>query len=183
MYEHLENLEWFSPMPYDNENVLGMITSPRFYIIGAFDGDKLLGVSSLDYKCGKLIGEIEFPKQCNTNKLVEVAFNIVHSDARGQGLMSKLVEVLNAKIKQDGFEWTFSKVHVDNFASSKSLLKNGFEHYITISKKIKRNQFEALINAPFFNAKGKQNGLVSLQKQNTSADYIFTDYTIYIKQL
>ena len=32
MYAHLENLEWFSPMPYDKESVETMIEKPRFYI-------------------------------------------------------------------------------------------------------------------------------------------------------
>lgn len=66
-------------MPYDLENVTGMIENPRFYIIGAFINSKLAGISSLDYKCGKLIGKINFPEGCNTEKLVEIGFNIVHS--------------------------------------------------------------------------------------------------------
>ena len=40
--------------------------NPRFYIIGVFDEENLCAVSSLDYKCGKLIGKVEFPKECNT---------------------------------------------------------------------------------------------------------------------
>lgn len=54
MYAHLENLEWFSPMPYDEESVRQIIANPRFYIVGAFAGSKLVGVASLDYKCGNL---------------------------------------------------------------------------------------------------------------------------------
>ena len=49
MYSDLENLEWFSPMPSDIENVKGMIAHPRFYIIGYFEDGVLKGVGSLDY--------------------------------------------------------------------------------------------------------------------------------------
>jgi hypothetical protein len=41
MYAHLENLEWFSPMPYDIESVETMIEKPRFYIVGAFENGEL----------------------------------------------------------------------------------------------------------------------------------------------
>lgn len=87
MYSNLENLECFTAMPYDLENVSGMIKTPRFYIIGAFVDNILVGISSLDYKCGKLIGKINFPEDCNTEKLVEVGFNIVHSGYRGRKIM------------------------------------------------------------------------------------------------
>ena len=67
MYSNLENLEWFSPMPYDYDNVKSIILNPRFFVVGVFVNDKLCAVSSFDYKCGKLIGKIDFPKNCNTN--------------------------------------------------------------------------------------------------------------------
>ena len=70
MFAHLENFEWFSPMTYDYENVKSIIENPRFYIIGYLEDDVLCAVCSLDYKCGKLIGKIDFPKECNANKLV-----------------------------------------------------------------------------------------------------------------
>ena len=79
MYSNLENLEWFSPMPFDFDNVKSMIENPRFFIVGWFENDVLCGVSSLDYKCGKLIGKVDFPKNCNTDKLVEIGFTMVHS--------------------------------------------------------------------------------------------------------
>lgn len=81
-------------MPYDYDNVLGMITNPRFYIIGLFDKNNLVGVSSLDYKCGKLIGKIDFGTECNTDSMVELAFNMVSSQYRGNGLMSEMIKYL-----------------------------------------------------------------------------------------
>ena len=157
MYSNLENLEWFTPMPFDYESVKNMVEKPRFYIVGCFENDKLCGVSSLDYKCGKLIGKIDFPTDCNTDKLVEVAFNMVHSKCRGMGIMKTMVAHLMDKIKNDGFEWAFSKAHKDNFASLKSLLKNDFEIMCDYSKKVDIAEFKELASQSFFSKTGKGN--------------------------
>lgn len=183
MYSNLENLEWFSPMPYDAENVSSMIQNPRFYIIGAFEGDTLMGVSSLDYKCGKLIGKIDFPKNCNTDKLVEIGFNMVSSKHRGKGIMKQMVEFLLNKITEDGFEWVFSKVHKDNFASSKSLIKNNFEIFVPYSKPVKICDFVMLSSQDFFSEVGKQNAQKTLAKYSADATEIIVDYNILIKKL
>lgn len=183
MYSHLENLEWFSPMPFDYENVKGMIEHPRFYIVGYFDGDTLCGVGSLDYKCGKLIGKIDFPKDCDTNKLVEIGFNMVHSAHRGKGIMKQMVSHLLEKIKADGFEWAFGKVHNDNAASFKSLAKNGFEKFCHFSKPVKIEDFKSLSSEPFFSAKGKENAAITLSKIRAEATEIIVNYNIWIKKL
>ena len=47
------------------KNVVDMIENPRFYIVGAFIRNKLIGVSSLDYKCGELIGKIDLQNLAN----------------------------------------------------------------------------------------------------------------------
>ena len=182
MYAHLENLEWFSPMPYDEENVKTMLEKPRFYIVGAFENNELCGVSSLDYKCGKLIGKIDFPQGCNTDKLVEFGFNIVHSKHRGKGIMKTLVAHLLQKVENDGFEWVFAKVHKDNFASSKSLQKNGFEIFESYSKPVSKIEFEQLLNQPFFSKSGKEKGDLTLEKF-ADTDEIIVDYNILTKSI
>ena len=88
MYSHLKNLEWFTPMPYDYENVKDMIENPRFYIIGIFEYNELCAVSSLDYKCGKLIGKIDLPADCSLENTVEIGFNIVKSNHQGNFLLN-----------------------------------------------------------------------------------------------
>lgn len=183
MYSNLENLEWFSPMPFDLENVIGMINHPRFYIVGYFENDVLCGVSSLDYKCGKLIGKVNFPKDCNTNKLVEIGFTMVHSDHKGNGIMKKLVAHLLEKIKADGFEWVFGKVHKDNFASSKSLLKNGFEIFDTYLKPVNVQEFKALASQDFFSESGKKNAEITLSKLGKDDTEIIVTYDIIVKKL
>lgn len=183
MYSHLDNLEWFSPMPYDYDNVKSMIENPRFYIIGFFDGDTLCGVSSLDYKCGKLIGKIDLPNDCDTNSIVEIGFNMVHSKYRGQGIMAKMVAHLLDKIENDGFKWVFAKVHKDNFASSKSLLKNNFAVFSEYTKPVKISDFISLSSAEFFSSKGKENAKITLSKYSKEDTEIFVDYNIIIKSL
>ena len=182
MYAHLENLEWFSPMPYDIENVQNIITNPRFYIIGIFDGDILCAVSSFDYKCGKLIGKIEFPTNCNTSKLVEIGFTMVHSNYKGRGIMKQMVKFLLDKAKEDGFEWVFSKVHKNNFASSKSLLNNGFEVYSSYKKPVNKQEFISLFSQDFFSKQGKVNAKNTLSKFLNNDD-IIVNYNILLKSL
>lgn len=182
MYSNLENLEWFTPMPYDIENVIGMIENPRFYIIGAFIENTLIGVSSIDYKCGKLIGKIEFPKDCNTDKLVEIGFNIVHSDHRGNKIMQQLIEILLNKIKKDNFEWVFTKVHKDNIASNKSCFNKGFNVWRHYTKPVKKDEFEQLSNQPFFCEIGKQNAKNTLKKFKHEEN-IIVEYNILLQKL
>lgn len=183
MYSHLENLEWFTPMPYDYESVKSMIENPRFYIIGTFKNNTLCGVSSLDYKCGKLIGKVDFPASCNTQKLVEIGFNIVGSKYRGKGLMKTMVSYLVDKLKTDNFEWVFAKVHKDNFASSKSILNNNFYKFSSYKKAVKIKDFKALSNQPFFSKIGKENAIKTLSKYPKKATEIVVDYDLFIKQI
>ena len=183
MYSNLTNLEWFSPMPFDDENIKAIINHPRFYIVGYFEGNSLCGVGSLDYKCGKLIGKIDFPENCNTDKLVELGFHIVHTEHRGKGIMKQLVSHLLQKVKNDGFEWAFGKVHKDNFASSKSFMHNGFYLHCNYSKPVNKEEFINLSNEPFFSTIGKENAKQTLSKYADNDTDIIVDYNIWIKQL
>ena len=182
MYANLENLEWFSPMPYDLENVKSIIENPRFYVIGVFKDDRLAAVSSFDYKCGKLIGKIDFPTDCNTDKLVEIGFTMVHSNFKGQGIMKKMVEYLLNKAKNDGFEWVFSKVNKQNFASSKSLIRNGFEIHCDYSKPVDKDEFITLSSQDFFSKIGKENAIKTLSRFKDQTE-IIVDYDILIKNI
>jgi RimJ/RimL family protein N-acetyltransferase len=183
MYSHLENLEWFSPMPFDYDNVRSMIENPRFYILGVFDGKNLCAVSSLDYKCGKLIGKIPFPADCNTNKLVEIGFTIVKHEYRGNGIMKKMVQHLLEKIKNDGFEWAFAKVHKDNMASAMSLMKNDFYIFEQYEKPVKICDFVELSSKPFFCPEGKKNATATLSKYSKDATEIIVHYNILMKKI
>ncbi|MBQ9792949.1 MAG: N-acetyltransferase [Clostridia bacterium] len=182
MYSHLQNLEWFTPMPYDQENVKGMIENPRFYIVGAFEQDELCAVSSLDYKCGKLIGKIDLPKDCSLKNTVEIGFNIVRSNHQGKGFMKTLVNYLLQKIKTDNIKYTMSKVHKDNIASWKSLLNNNFEVCCKYTKPVKIKDFIELSSQPFFSKLGKENAQKTLSKYTEKDEELFVDYNVYLKQ-
>jgi len=182
MYAHLENLEWFTPMPYDIESVKNIISNPRFYIIGAFIDNNLVAVSSLDYKCGKLIGKVAFPKDCNTSKLVEIGFNIVHFNLRGKKLMQILIENLLNKLKLDEYEYVFTKVHKDNIASYKSCINKGFKLYCSYQKTVDKLEFENLSNQSFFNNLGKINAEKTLKKFKNN-EKIFVEYNILMQKL
>jgi len=182
MYSHLDNLEWFTPMPYDYDNVKSMIENPRFYILGAFEDEKLVGVSSLDYKCGKLLNKIDFAKYCDISKLVEVGFTMVHSKYRGKKIMQKLLESLLEKLKKDGFENVFSKVHVDNIASNKSCINKGFNVFCKYNKEVNKKDFIYLSSQDFFSELGKENARKTLKK-NELRDSILVDYNILIRKV
>ena len=182
MYGHLDNPEWFSPMPFDIDSVKGMINNPRFYIIGLLDSDRLVGVSSLDYKCGKLIGKIDFPPDCDVAKLVEIGFNIVHSDYRGNGLMKILLDAVIWHATLLGYTWIFAKVHNDNIASYRSIESRGLTKYCSYLKPIDKVEFENLAKQLFFSKIGRANAMQILKKYNNEPQ-IITTYNIYIKKI
>jgi len=181
MYAHLNNLEWFSPMPYDLENVKSILENPRFYVIGIFDNNFLCAVSSLDYKCGKLIGKLNFPAEVDTNKIVELGFTMVHSTYRGQGLMKKMVNYLLNKIEKDGFKLGFGKVHKDNFASSKSLKYNGFYFLEEYKKPVKKEDFNLFIEKNLLSEETKEKAQQTLNKFEKENE-IIVNYEILIKK-
>ncbi len=181
MYANLVTLEWFSPMPLGDEDILSMLENERFYILGLFDGDTLAAVTSLDYKCGKIYGKVEFPEGCDESKLVEIAFNIVRSDYRGNGYMKMLVAEVVEYIKSLGLTDVFSKVHRDNFASSKSILANGLEQLCDYPKPLKVKDMLYLLDKNVLSecATKRANELISV----CDGEAIDCSYVIYYKKL
>ena len=182
MYANLTSIEWFSPMPFKENDVAEIISKPRFYIVGAFDNNFLCAVASLDYKCGKLIGKIDFPKECDTDKLVEFGFTMVHSKYRGQGIMKTLVAHLIEVAKSQGLEWGFGKVHKDNLASSTSMIRKGFYKTNDYNKPVKIEEIQSLINDKVLNETATKNILAKISK-NDDKDFIYVDYEILMKKL
>ena len=182
MYGHLESLEWFSPMPTDFENVKGIIENPRFYVLGAFDGDFLCGVTSMDYKCGKLIGKIDFGKEIDFTKLVEFGFTMVHSRYRGNGIMKKMLAVLIDAAKEKGFEWAFGKVHKQNFASSTSMSRMGFEKTADYDKPVKISDINDILSKNILFKRAEYDIKKKLEK-NENAEFLYVDYQIMMKKL
>lgn len=134
MNENLVNKSWFLTMESDLNNVIKMINNDRFYILGAFDGEDLAGIASLDYKNGKLPQKYEFPNWCEINKMVEFSFSIVALKYRGKGLMYDLLKKIKEIAISQGFEFACCTVHNDNYPSKKNLLKIGFSYYMSIEQ-------------------------------------------------
>ena len=181
MYAHLDSIEWFTPMPFDFESVKAMINDDRFAIFGMFDGPFLCAVSSMDYKCGKLIGVIDFPN-VDTDKLVEFGFVMVHSRYRGNGIMKCMVREMCEIAKNEGFLWAFSKVHKDNLASSVSFKRTGFLKMDNYNKPVKTKKIKFLLDSAVLN-EGAISSIETKLKNSGNADIINVDYEIYVKKL
>ena len=134
MNNNLSNKAWFITMESDMDNVTKMINKERFYILGAFDGEKLAGIASLDYKNGKMPEKYEFPDWCNIKEMVEFAFSIVALEYRGKGLMFEMLQEINKIAIEQGYKYACCTVHNDNHPSKKNLLKIGFEYYMSIAQ-------------------------------------------------
>ena len=107
---------------------------------------------------------------------------MVHSNYKGQGIMKQMVNFLIEKANNDGLEWLFSKVNKSNFASSKSLQKNGFDTYCDYIKPVNKNEFISLSSQDFFSKTGKENAKVTLDNFK-DAEEITVYYDILLKRL
>lgn len=134
MNNNLPNKAWFLTMESDLKSVEKMISKERFYILGAFEGNKLAGIASLDYKNGKMPEKYTFPKWCETNQMVEFAFSIVAMQYRGQGLMYKMLQEIYKIAVSQGYKYACCTVHKDNYPSKKNLIKIGFKYYMSIEQ-------------------------------------------------
>ena len=54
MYENLDNIEGFVPILYDQLNVRAMLTNSRYYILGAFENNNLIGAVCLSKPNGSI---------------------------------------------------------------------------------------------------------------------------------
>ncbi len=180
MYNHLENLEWFSPMQYDEENVKGLLTNPRFFVLGAFENNTLCGVSSFDFKCGKLIGQSFMPTYCSLDNTVEIGFTMVHSHFLGHGIMKQLIRQLEKQALLFDKQYIFGKVHVDNKASYLSFAHSGYNEFSQFEKAVKQEDFTLFLSAGLLMPSTAEKAKLSLQ--NAEND-VHVKYAILIKTL
>ncbi len=134
MKDNLTNKSWFLPMESDIESVKEMINKTRFYILGAFDGENLAGIASLDYKNGKMPEKYPFPSWCDVSKMVEFSFCIVGVKYRGKGLMYEMLKKIREIAISQKYEFACCTVHNDNYPSKKNLLKIGFKYYMSVEQ-------------------------------------------------
>ena len=166
MYQKLDNFEWFGLMPTDIENITAMIESPRFTIMGAFENGVLVGVSSFDYLCGKLIGKIDFPADCDTEHMVEVAFTLVNPNYRGKHIAGAIIEKLMKLAVDKKYQSIFAKIHVDNIPSQKVFMRLGYKADLKFVKEVHREKFEKLLTEEFLNDTARKNAIETLAKSS-----------------
>ena len=141
MYSNIENLEWMPVLPIDRLNVANLLTNSRYYYIGAFENNKLVGAGSLDFKCSNLFGVVQFPKEYNEKNLVQIGPSLVHSEYQGRGIMKEMVSHLTDLAKELKYEYIFSLAHKYSFASVYSFLHSGFNNLCDYNLKISRKDF------------------------------------------
>ena len=180
MYKHLDNLEWFSPMPYDEEGVRAILTNPRFFILGAMESGKLCALSSFDFKCGKLIGQSCMPQYCSLDNTAEIGFTMVHSNYKGQGIMKMLLNKLQDFAPLFNKKYLFGKVHIDNIASYKSFTHCGWAEFSRFDKSVKREEFQSFLSSGLLKPSTLEKAKASLNKNN---DDIIVKYAILLKEL
>lgn len=180
MYKHLNNLEWFSPMPFDEENVKGIIENPRFFVLGAYENDELCAVSSFDFKCGKLIGQSCMPSYCTLENTAEIGFTMVKSNFKGRGIMKQLIKELEGAALRFNKKYLFGKVHIDNLASYKSFLGCGFSEFSKYDKAVHRDEFESFLSSGLLMPSTITKAKETLKR---NADDIIVKYAILIKEI
>ena len=182
IYSNLDDLEWFGKMPIDHKNIINIIKSDRFFILGAFLEGKLASISSFDYKCGKILDKINFENKIRNSKIAEIGFTLTHSDYRKKGLMKLLVNELLKKAKRDNFNYVFAKIHKENIASLRGCLNSGFKIHSTLKKEIKKEDFAFLIEKDFIKDSTKSKAVLTLKKFENE-EKILVDYNILIKEI
>ena len=115
-------------------------------------------------------------------KMVEIAFTMVHSNYRGNGIMKTLVNKLIAEAKSQNFEWVFGKVHKDNFASSRSLINNAFYKHCDYKKLVKIETIKTLLSFNVLSNKATRKIEDKLKLQSNET-FIQVDYQILLKKL
>ena len=180
MYRHLENLEWFSPMPYDEKSIKEILANPRFFVLGVFENGKLCALSSFDFKCGKLIGQNCMPLYCSIDNTVEIGFTMVHSNYRGHGIMKKLLQHLEEQALHFNKKYVFGKVHIENMASYKSFIDCGWAEFSRYDKNVKRADFQSFLSSGLLKPSTLEKAKISLNKNSND---IIVKYAILLKKL
>ena len=118
----LPKKEWLiTPTQEEVENIF---ENSKVDYWGAFDGDKLVAISSLSYdeddfaEIVKLLG-------IEKNKVAEIAECMTLPEARGNNLMFKINSLLVEKARERGIEYLIATAHPENNASNISLQKLG----------------------------------------------------------
>lgn len=182
MYTHTDDIEGFIPIPYDNLNIRCMLTNSRYYFLGAFEDNMLIGAACLDYLCSELLEETGLQERYRFEKIIELNFVVVHSNFRGQGLMRELYKRLIEKVNKEHFSIIFGKANKFNFATISSYLHSEFSRLFDYEQKINKEDFKFIANSEFLKPHAKYSALNTL-KRFENEKFITLKYSILVKQL
>lgn len=124
----LPNPKYF--ISYEEWELEAMFDKTYAPLYGAYDGEKLVGMSQL-YVKEEFLEEYINILDLNGHKVCEIGGNLVLPEYRGQGIIYELMKLLVKLAKDMGFEYIISMAHPDNIASKKSLMKIGLEYVKT----------------------------------------------------
>lgn len=182
MYQHINDIEGFVPIPYDNLNIRSMLTNSRYYFLGAFEQDMLIGIGCIDYFCSDLLEETGLQERFKFEKIVELSFVVVHSNFRGKGIMREIYKQILEKVNAEHFSIIFGKANKFNFSTISSYLHSEFTRLFDYEQKINKEDFKFIANSNFLKPHTKYAALNTL-KRFEHQKFITLKYSILIKHL
>ena len=121
----LENPDYF--IPYEQWELDRMFDEENYApLLGAYDGDKLVGMAQL-YVSQDMLAGFKKDYKLEEYKICELGGNLVLPEYRGRGITTKLQTMLLEIAKTKDFDYIISMAHPDNIGSLKTLEKIGLE--------------------------------------------------------
>ena len=120
-------------IPYEQWEIDSMFDEVNYApLLGAFDGDKLVGMAQL-YVSQEMMAGFKKDFELEDYTVCELGGNLVLPEYRGQGITTTLQKMLVEKARELNFDYVISMAHPDNIASCKTLEKVGLKFYKTMS--------------------------------------------------
>ena len=128
VYNKLENKDFFIPISESEfeelyEEEIGLL-------YGAFDGEKLVGISKLD-KDNKYVVELKELLNIQDYKVSEMGRYLVLEEYRNNGIMFELEKMMIKDAIEIDYNYVIATVHPDNIPSNKTILKAGLQLHKT----------------------------------------------------
>lgn len=120
-------------IPYEQWELDSMFDEQNYApLLGAFDGDKLVGMAQL-YVSQEMMAGFKKDFELEEFSVCELGGNLVLPEYRGQGITTSLQKMLLEIAKERDFDYIISMAHPDNIGSLKTLEKVGLKFYKTMS--------------------------------------------------
>ena len=121
----LENPEYF--IPYEEWEIESMFDYENYApLLGAYDGNKLVGMAQL-YVSQEMLKGFKEDFNLVEYKVAELGGNLVLPEYRGLGITTTLQKMLVEVARERKFDYLISMAHPDNIGSLKTLEKVGLK--------------------------------------------------------